>query len=77
MLILQADDNIAIQIALIDEFPTGVMGFGEHPTDVGIEEATGGGVGIVYGYGIIRVAVTQGVEAQVGIIIYAGTCTDQ
>ena len=75
MLNLQADDNIAIQIALIDEFPTGVMGFGEHPTDVGIEEATGSGVGIVYG--IIRVAVTQGVEAQAGIIIYAGTCTDR
>ena len=75
MLMLQVDDNIAIQIALVDEFPMVVMGFGEYPTDVGIEEAAGGGVGIVYG--IIRVAVTQGVEAQVGIIIYAGTCTDR
>ena len=61
MLMLQADDNIAIQIALADEFPTGVMGFGEYPTYVGIEEAAGGSVGIMYG--IIRVAVTQGVEA--------------
>ena len=75
MLMLQVDDNIAIQIALVDEFPMVVMWFGEYPTDVGIEEAAGGGVEIVYG--IIRVAVTQGVEAQVGIIIYAGTCTDR
>ena len=61
MPMLQADDNIAIQIAFVDEFPTGVMGFGEYLTYVGIEEAARGGVGIVYG--IIRVAVTQGVEA--------------
>ena len=56
MLMLQSDDNIMIQIALINEFPTGVTGFIEYPTDVGIEEATGGGVGIMYE--IIRVAVT-------------------
>ena len=43
---------------LIITFPTGVMGFGEYPR---IEEAAGGGVGMVYG--IIRVVVTQGVEA--------------
>ena len=36
------------------------MGFGEYSTDLGIEEAAGGGVGIVYG--MICVAVTQGAQ---------------